>query len=976
MICKFPGWDLRLIGCNCLVHARCIPMEIVLNLKDASSDHSDGDSRSISSTATVLPLANNKGTRCPLCQGKINGIEFQPLLFDEIDRAVSLKREEKIASSGIMWHMHVTKENSGGGGGGISGRKHEREEEDKEIQAESPYLLLSSCNNSISCSARGERRTGRWTSEESAFVDYLVTAFDHGLLPLPHGIKLNDFLGEMLLCKSSRLTKKMKNAKLSTRSYAISKSCSQITDTDRERLSKLQDNFLSSIPSEFIRLVLKINLTKQWRSHFYNICLQVGYKLLQDDKWTASLDEIEVRAKKAEENIRRLRRRKMGFSRSGYDNFVVPKSNIQPPPSSSPSYMIQQTNERNINCSSINSSDTPSILRTTIGVDPSATNQFQNYTTAIANVTKINKSISHTTSTSLASNIAITIGHQSMHSMNSNNQKNNARTVSSSEDDGINNDHGNVVDSDRFYSIRNNPIVKFSHGRKRGISTDLSFSSTGGKQQTRPRSFSEDFDALLDVLNEEATSDSPKAILNEASSSAKHIFSRPLLDVIVTFMETINSSFQHTDIWVPSFESTTIEINSESSIPLMLYNAGFASRSGLNSNLVHKLREFGLYSSYFSFEPGKGLPGRVYASNSPVWEFDINDKDPKVFGRVEGAELYDVRTAIAVPFTTAAVGRIVVILYSNQYVPEDSTFTQNLLTELAKNDPASKWNICAIKKHQGDSNQELTKICSNEKNLESVTQVSTFKGLQITNYCQIPTSVTHANFNASRTASENRTREDYELADFLSANMPLSSNFASDPLSSSAIEAKTLRPYFLSFRLLLLRPSMERTSRENEIIGILKESFIAYLKDNRRNPKELANLIVKDWVCLKSTYSIRMINSTNKYSHETAFKIPRTSVMPSTQTPSTILDVYQHGNPSSSSSLVIAQRSASSTQSERIMDLSASRPLQQYVSTDCSHRSFSVSGDSYESALKFKQHSPRPNFLGSGSCEGTRGTKS
>lgn len=34
-------------------------------------------------------------------------------------------------------------------------------------------------------------RTGRWSSEESALVDRIIRSFDAGLLPLPHGIKLN-----------------------------------------------------------------------------------------------------------------------------------------------------------------------------------------------------------------------------------------------------------------------------------------------------------------------------------------------------------------------------------------------------------------------------------------------------------------------------------------------------------------------------------------------------------------------------------------------------------------------------------------------------------------------------------------------------------------------------------------------------------------------------------------------------------------
>ena len=62
-------------------------------------------------------------------------------------------------------------------------------------------------------------RTGRWTNEEMAYCDKLVEKFQAGQLPLLDGTKLNDFLAGMLKSKQSRLTKKMKNAKLSAKTF-------------------------------------------------------------------------------------------------------------------------------------------------------------------------------------------------------------------------------------------------------------------------------------------------------------------------------------------------------------------------------------------------------------------------------------------------------------------------------------------------------------------------------------------------------------------------------------------------------------------------------------------------------------------------------------------------------------------------------------------------------------------------------------
>ena len=59
--------------------------------------------------------------------------------------------------------------------------------------------------------ATPELRTGRWTNEETAYCDKLISKFMTGRLPLPEGAKLNEFLSQMLKSKQSRLTKKMKN---------------------------------------------------------------------------------------------------------------------------------------------------------------------------------------------------------------------------------------------------------------------------------------------------------------------------------------------------------------------------------------------------------------------------------------------------------------------------------------------------------------------------------------------------------------------------------------------------------------------------------------------------------------------------------------------------------------------------------------------------------------------------------------------
>ena len=815
-------------------------MNIVLDIQEGNEQYD-----------SILPAANRSShTRCPICQsGAVNGIFIEPLCFNDVERAIALKKNA-VPSLGTN-RFHSQKELS---------RKHPRDE-DIEIQAESPYLLLSNGNSSISCSglSRGQQRTGRWTNEESALVEFLVTTFDQGLLPLPHGIKLNEFLGDMLLCKSSRLTKKMKNAKLSTRSFVLGKPCAQFTRRDREKLSILQESFLSSLSSESTRLVLKLNLAKQWRTHFYNICLQIGYPRVQEKAWNSSLQELEARATRAEEAVRSLRRRKMGLKPQFFDGGTFKNPN---------------------QVFDVVKLDQP-------GNDPK-TNDIGTTTASIVSNDQKSRSFSHI-------------------SIVSNEQK--SQTISSTSEEMSNINYDGEGD--------NNCNINGHCGRPRTLSTDISISSI---KSGHNRSFSEDFDALLDVLTKETTeADDPDrrntTTVNKKPKSASN-FCGPLLRSVVRYIESNNLPFQHVDLWVPSFSSGESEGQSKSVDidQLSLCHAGYDFRRDMNNEMARMLQEFGVYSSYFSFEPGKGLPGRVYASGVASWECGLQDRDPNDFCRVEGAALYGVKTALAIPVNTKMVGRIIVLLYSSDNVPEDTTLAQDVAAELTKYSREPKWKL--VHSNAPSNVQSFTKISQQKITTAEEHDTKSFSSfsngftsvahdviVESTNYSKGSDSVTSSNSLPHATESvkssqipmmpavhrdvkgvsglsprnemhtthylhratnallgpEEESGEDNELASFLNRNMPLVSNSTSSGHEASSSDAKTLRPYFLSFRLLLLRPLNERTSRENEIIRILKKSYRAYARDNRRDTKELANLLVKDWVCLKATFSFQEV---------------------------------------------------------------------------------------------------------------------
>ncbi|KAL3908996.1 MAG: hypothetical protein SGILL_008267, partial [Bacillariaceae sp.] len=569
---------------------RCVPMSLILDV------HSKG----MQNYGTFPPPNNNPNTPCPICfSGTVQGIFIQPLQFDDIEKAIALKQKSK-----------------------TSGKKHGLDD-DPEIEAQSTYLLLSNNHSSFSSSnlSTEQQRTGRWTSEEIAFVDYLVNAFDTGSMPLPHGIKLNEFLGDVLLCKSSRLTKKMKNAKLSARSFMLGNAQPVYNPKDRQILSTLQEKFLSSISSESTRLELKFNLAKQWRTHFSNLCIQVGYSMLDGKDWVGSLEEMESRATRAEDAVRRVRRRKM-------------------------SQALQTDGSSDAN---------PSVF--------------------------IGGIKAHTAASQLESDPTnMTIAHLS--------SSDKPRTISAE-------DNRALDDSLEFLNGSGNSVSSpFQRGRSRTLSLDF-------LESQRDRAFSDDFDAVLDTLmdNEEGV-DAPSSAATEdpnanTSSDSPHSCG-PFLDAIINYMETHKIPFQHADLWVPSYSPQELAQPASQAVDtdqLRLHHAGHASRGDLDDALAYKLREFGVYSDNFSFEPGHGLPGRVYALGDISWENGIQDKDPKIFERAGGAKVYGLKTAVGIPLNTAMVGRIVVTMYSCEDVPENLPLARDIAAELAKYSPEPKWKL-------------------------------------------------------------------------------------------------------------------------------------------------------------------------------------------------------------------------------------------------------------------------------------------
>lgn len=125
---------------------------------------------------------------------------------------------------------------------------------------------------------------------------------------MSEGIKLNEFLSDMLKSKQSRLTKKMKNAKLSSKTFK--RTSGYLADAAEAReFSEIEDAFFHSIQNGLERAEIKFHMQKEWREVFSTYCVSHGQPL-NVDRWLASIEEMEKRVHHAKD-AERMHRRKM-----------------------------------------------------------------------------------------------------------------------------------------------------------------------------------------------------------------------------------------------------------------------------------------------------------------------------------------------------------------------------------------------------------------------------------------------------------------------------------------------------------------------------------------------------------------------------------------------------------------------------------------------------------------------------------------
>ena len=256
------------------------------------------------------PISDNNDPLvvCPVCFQPARALRLLPMAFDEIDAAQAEAANTELSSKRGKKRKNAT----------IARLQPRKNTSVPSNGAPSAMVVSTATATPTDDTKNGESpdlRTGRWTPEETAYCDKLIVLFEQGQLPIPDRIKLNDFLSSMLKSKQARLTKKMKNAKLSSRQY--SRNLGYIADIEEAReFSQLETNFFASIRCNMERSEIRFHMQKVWRELFSSCCVAIGQKL-DADAWLSSVEEMDRRSSLQKDAARMARRKiMMGYALS------------------------------------------------------------------------------------------------------------------------------------------------------------------------------------------------------------------------------------------------------------------------------------------------------------------------------------------------------------------------------------------------------------------------------------------------------------------------------------------------------------------------------------------------------------------------------------------------------------------------------------------------------------------------------------
>mmetsp|Transcript_5235 Transcript_5235/g.11874 ORF Transcript_5235/g.11874 Transcript_5235/m.11874 type:complete len:931 (-) Transcript_5235:262-3054(-) len=628
--CGHSGSDVRIKSCinGCSYHARCLDVMAILARHNQTPLFTPSSNNIAAAHHQVVASEHAKLTSCPCCASPATGLEMIPLSFTEIDHSQRLSGYNKSSSS------------SGGGSSGAQSSKRMHIE-----------LLNDSSTSQHSSSSFYDPtspRTGKWSDEEIAFRDTLVPHFVDGSLPLPSGLKLIEFLSSMLKSKPSRLTKKMKHAKLSTRHFHLNDGCIRSLERAKD-VSRLEMAFVNSISDPVERSEIKFHMQREWRDH---LAERLTYLRISFDaeEWLKSVDMMDRRITLAKSRNRMVKRR-----------FMMGKAMEKDTSSPTPGIFIDNSTENIIQDVDFE------LLASALETNDSEDADLRDLLSGMAADGNANT----TTAPTMGSAQEVSVdGSNSRPSSADPSPFRSALLPSLGSAEGPN---------FRFAAPFLAKITAYiEHNRMPFEHVDIWVpSSSDGHPVLDPTGATAPEPSVLGSgSNTKVTSG---GVQQTGTGRLCFAGSASVGVQIMTDAESEESPLLGT----PSPSFATFDHRSKPGLKAV----------PLSSDEIYHLSLFGSYSEKFSFSSGCGLPGRVFESAVPAWEQFIANAPSHLFERRGGAMQFGIKTALGLPIKSPNVGRIVMVLYSKHNREKDDDLVAQMVRDFQSLNPCPRWKL-------------------------------------------------------------------------------------------------------------------------------------------------------------------------------------------------------------------------------------------------------------------------------------------
>ena len=608
-------------------------------------------------------------------------------------------------------------------------------------------------------------RTGRWTNEELAFRDAIIALFVEGSLPLSNGIKLNDFLSSILKSKQSRLTKKMKHAKLSSKYFRIKQG--HLTPTLKAKeFSTLEHNFINAVPDMIERSEIQFHMQKEWRDHIAERLTNMHISF-SADRWLHSV-EIMDRRVALEKNRSRMAKRRclMGLAMERDVKDVTEGVFINQDVKGGHDFLLDMDKTGAVmggNTSGVGSSLGATAANTTEDGD------FGRFLMSMLDEAPI----AHNT---LPSTGVLAGGKKALRSSCDPNFRYAAPFLA-----GI-----------TSYIERNS--VPFEH-------VDLWVPSTVPKELE-----SESSRPLVGSMGSGS---------NTALFGMSGVVGNTLGVTRLCFAGSATLGTQ-----IVAEEPTTNTMGNEN------INKAKATTIPLSDDEIFNFSLYGDYSAKFSFSSGCGLPGRVFQSGIAAWEQYLTNAPPEMFERTGGAIQFGVRTALGLPIDSPTVGRIVLVLYSKHNREKDVELVNRIVRGVRLFNPSPRWklvvDICSNGAADGENPLPVdAKPPTPQQPPKEMTNSSSLTGMSALSMNQNESLGLDIDEGNNMDASGEKSKQIMGLVNLLQEYMP-----SSDTDKTSTL-GKQLNNMLL-LRMLLLKPNRKPSEEEIlETMLVLYESYLA-----------------------------------------------------------------------------------------------------------------------------------------------------